>query len=308
MRLFKRKNPKPPVRRGPSGRVARDLVTPEGVALTIQLADIGERAGALMLDLFFMAVAMVAMTIGIIVFGGVIRSPFAAMVGAILLMFLLRSFYFTLFEIRWQGQTPGKRIMHLLVINRSGGRLTTDAILARNLMREVEIFLPLSLLGLAGAAGGSAGWTVLSAIVWVGILVLLPFFNRDKLRAGDLIAGTIVVHKPKALLVADLAGAEARGAEPRAAQPRYHFTQAQLDVYGIYELQTLESLLRRGKLGGSENLVVVAERIARKIKWTGNEFRTDSFNFLNDYYVALRSRLEGQMLMGRRRESKHDAA
>ena len=306
MRLWKRKTPKPPVRRGPSGRVIRDLVTPEGVALSIQIADLGERAGALTLDLLFMFVAMIVMVIGASLIAGLIGTPIFGLLSVILLLFLLRNFYFTFFEIRWNGQTPGKRILKLLVVNRSGGRLTTDAIFARNLMREIEIFLPMTLLGLSSVTG-IATWTVIGAVVWVGILVLMPFFNRDNLRTGDLIAGTIVVHKPATLLLRDVAGAPAKlGAAP--TQQRFVFSQAQLDVYGIYELQTLEAVLRRDRSQSYEAERAVAEKIAKKIKWRGEDYHADLHGFLNAYYVALRNRLESQMLLGRRRESKHDAA
>ena len=60
--------------------------------------------------------------------------------------FLLRSFYFTFFELRWKGATPGKRSLGLRVIDAHGGALSSDAVLVRNLTREVEVFLPLAAL------------------------------------------------------------------------------------------------------------------------------------------------------------------
>ena len=61
----------------------------------------------------------------------------------LLAFFLLRNFYFSWFECRWHGATPGKRLLGLRVIDAHGGTLTPEAVLARNLMREVELFLPL---------------------------------------------------------------------------------------------------------------------------------------------------------------------
>ena len=72
---------------------------------------------------------------------------------ALLLSFALRSFYFIFFELRWQGATPGKRALGLRVIDRKGGRLKPEAVFARNLMREVEMFLPISLLWVIVVAG-----------------------------------------------------------------------------------------------------------------------------------------------------------
>jgi len=66
------------------------------------------------------------------------------------------------------------------------------------------------------------------------VLALLPLWNRQRLRIGDLVAGTMVVQTPAGALL-DEVGADADAVA---------FTPAQLDVYGVYELQVLEGLLR----------------------------------------------------------------
>ena len=86
--------------------------------------------------------------------------------------------------------------MRLRVIDRKGGRLKADAIFARNLMREVEIFMPLSLLFSGGAVGNEA-WMIVLTLAWVSIFMLLPLFNKDILRAGDMVGGTWVVSVTK---------------------------------------------------------------------------------------------------------------
>ncbi len=85
----------------------------------------------------------------------------------------------------------------------------------------------------------------------------------------------------------------------------YQFSQAQLEAYGIYELQTLESVLRQDGPGATATRNTVAERIRRKIGWAGAE-APDSEDFLDAYYRALRAHLEKRMLMGKRRENKYD--
>src|SRR4029077_9247740 len=102
--------------------------------------------------------------------------------------------------------------------------------------------------------------TQLLLFVWSGIFLLMPMFNRDNLRLGDIVAGTMVVTMPKAALLPDLVGAAVApvqaspGAEvPKtaasapAAENPYRFSDAQLDFYGIFELQTLEKVLRQDK-------------------------------------------------------------
>src|SRR5262249_2186802 len=155
----------------------------------------------------------------------------------IVVMFMLRAFYFTGFELAWNGQTPGKRVCRLRVVNRHGGPLLPAAVIGRNLMREVELFLPLS-VALAGESLGEGPWTYAAPLVWVCVLAALPLFNRDRLRAGDMVAGTWVVVEPKPVLLPDLAATPAsRGG---AAPAEYQFTMQQLVVYGVKELQVLE--------------------------------------------------------------------
>src|SRR3546814_4149078 len=50
--------------------------------------------------------------------------------------FLLRNFWFIGFEMGQRAATPGKRLMGIRVVARDGGRLTADAVVARNLIRE----------------------------------------------------------------------------------------------------------------------------------------------------------------------------
>src|SRR5262249_37967218 len=202
---------------------ARGAVTPEGVLVHVRLARVGERVAALTLDIVFLIAALIVVTIATFAAGGHL-----GIAAGIVLMFLLRAFYFTGFELAWNGQTPGKRISGLRVVNRYGGPLAPAAVIGRNLMREGELFLPLSLV-VAGAALAAGPWTYGATVVWVGVLVALPLFNRDRLRAGDMVAGTWVVAEPKPVLLRDLASASAASG--------YQFTMPQLVVYGVKELQ-----------------------------------------------------------------------
>ncbi|TIU19658.1 MAG: RDD family protein, partial [Mesorhizobium sp.] len=82
--------------------------------------------------------------------------------------------------------------------------LTLDQVIARNLMREIEVFLPLSILAARGGAGVADTLSTIFGLVWALLFSLFPLFNRDRLRIGDLLAGTWVVEAPKVALVEDL--------------------------------------------------------------------------------------------------------
>ena len=133
------------------------------------------------------------------------------------------------------------------------------------------------------------------------MFALFPLFNRDRLRAGDLVAGTWVVEAPRLKLAAALStGKTSVSGTSQTTGVSYKFGEAELAIYGEYELQTLERVLRDGR---QENLVAVAEAICRKLGWepgTGDELA-----FLEAYYTQLRARLEGGMRMGQRKADKH---
>ena len=275
----------------------RSLVTPEGVDLRVRLAAISERGIALVLDLLIIVVILIALTIAaasVFAAGDGENSAGVAAIIWLLGFFLLRNFYFTLFECGSRAATPGKRLMGLRVVARDGAALTADAVVARNAMRELELYLPIIFLISRGEE--VEAWIILSGIVWCGIFVLFPLFNRDRLRAGDLIAGTWVLKTPKQPLLPDLTS------DKPAIDGIFSFTLTQLDVYGVRELQVLESVLRTAEPAAME---AVAERIRTKITWTKRAKETDQ-DFLSAYYTALRRRLEQRLLFGVRKRDKHD--
>ncbi len=281
----------------------RRIVSPEGVPLTVRLADRGDRAAAFMIDLLALGVGFAAVAIFMLWLNAELellsRHLFNALIGV--MYFLLRSFYFTYFELRWRGSTPGKRLLGLRVIDNKGGPLLGRAVVARNMMREVEFFLPAGWLFSVDTSSPQAALFYLLVLVWLGILVLMPLFNRDRMRAGDLVAGTWVISVPKTQLLADLSPAD-------ATDSVYAFTTEQLSIYGVYELQVLEDILRKeASPAAAESEQKVCERIAEKIGWTPPAGHTVVHRrFLEAFYAAQRAHLEHRILFGHRRASKHD--
>lgn len=280
-------------------RRQRSLITPEGIDLRLEIASVGQRLAALIIDMMIIIGVIVLFTLAAgFVFGSMTRAGEMIAVIWLLGLFLLRNGYFLAFEMSARAGTPGKRVMGLRVAARDGGRLRFEAIFTRNVLRELELFLPLSAMlaaPLSGGGGDVDGWIYVLGLIWCAVFVFLPLFNADKLRAGDLVAGTWVLRTPKQKLLRDMADDNA------AHQPNLAFTPAQLDAYGIKELQVLEQVLRtRDK----PTVRAVADRIAGKIEFTRGDV-TD-LEFLRAYYHAVRGRLESRLLMGRRRKDKFD--
>jgi len=281
-------------------RRRRELVTPEGLVLPLTIASRGARAGALLLDLtlIFVGFLVLGIVLGLMGVGDLALdegnlSPAAEaiLVLLILLVFLSRYGYFLWFELGPRGATPGKRALGIRVAARGGGRLTAEAVIARNLMRDVEVFVPIVFLLSGVVDWGTMG---IAALVWLAVFVLFPFFNRDSLRAGDLVAGTWVVEaeRHKLMQAMSVAGAAAPAAT-------YRFGEAELSVYGEHELQVLEGVLRQDNTQAQRQ---VMEAICRKIGWQAGA--GDERAFLEAFYAALRGRLEGQMRFGKRKKDK----
>jgi uncharacterized RDD family membrane protein YckC len=273
-------------------RNRRDILTPEGVRLPIDLADHGERAVALVIDLFvwLCVTALLYLAIAAFLLEGVMVE--VAMTLILFLAFIVRILYFVYFELAWQGATPGKWVTGLRVIDRRGGPLTPSAVFARNLTREVEMFLPAGVM----LSLGAGGFERLALLAWLGLFSALPLFNRDRMRGGDFIAGTIVIAIPKRALLADLV-------ESRAL---YGFSTPQLAAYGAFELQILEELLRRPRTAQTMTLLAeVCGKICTKIGWPEPVPAADVVTFLTEFYTAERAFLERERLYGRHREDKN---
>jgi len=293
-----------------AGRRQRQVVTPEGVPLPFVIGSRGARALALMIDLALLLGAIIGMTVilyrlaraaGIDHLPGSQAAAQALAAVWIVMMFLSRHVWFLFFELGPRGATPGKRVLGLRVAARDGGRLTTEAVVARNLIRDLELFLPLIFVSSALAQGEDATFAGWAGAGWFLIFVLFPFCNRDALRAGDLVAGTWVVEARRDKLQAALStGAAAAQGRSDVTDTQYRFGEAELAVYGEYELQVLERVLRENR---EEAMVDVARAICAKIGWSHG--RGDERAFLEAYYTQLRARLERGMRFGQRKADKH---
>ena len=287
--------------RQPQG-LNRDLRLPEGIVLTVDIAAFGQRIAAAAVDfillhvLFFLLIYVVLQ-----VFPDIDWEAGTAIIVLLLSYFSLRLGFFTVMEIGYRGMTLGKMLVGIRVIDRRGGPLRRRAIIARNLTREIEMFIPFQLALVS--LGNNHEVTSIIGFAWTALFVFFPLFNRDRMRIGDLIGGTWVIEEPKEKIEEDLAGNAVR-VGLRTAN-RHAFTPAQLEHYGIYELQTLERVLRVDGPSKFDLQREVAHKIADRIGYDRAKIG-NAGGFLQDFYIAQRDRLETLMRHGDRRERKRD--
>jgi uncharacterized membrane protein SpoIIM required for sporulation/uncharacterized RDD family membrane protein YckC len=154
----------------PDYRQHLEIETPEHVVLDLEIAGIGSRALAAVLDMAILVGASLAVLLVVGILSGYgVRLGRVAPVLLAIGGFVIWNGYFILFEGLGRGQTPGKRIAGIRVVMDTGHPVTMSAAVARNLLRVADFLPPPYLIG----------------------LLLVAFHPRGK-RLGDLVAGTIV--------------------------------------------------------------------------------------------------------------------
>lgn len=271
----------------------RALVTPEGVVLRLRLASAAARGGAFILDAAIMLAIVLGGTLLLVAFHTRMGTAFSGLIQILWLLgfFVLRNGYFILAESSARAATIGKRVFRMRVVARDGGRLTGGAIVARNLLREIEIFLPLAFAAMSAAESAGTRLPAGLALLWAAIFLFFPLTNRDRLRVGDLVAGTWVIETERRRIGRELMADDA---------PPIAFERAELEAYGEFELQRLEEVLRRGD---ADSIAIVARAIRTRL---GRAEQESDDAFLDAYYRALRRELERRMLVGRRRLNKSE--
>ncbi|MCC3357282.1 RDD family protein [Bacillus sp. REN16] len=160
-----------------------NIKTPEFVSIQFQLAGVGSRAAAYLLDTLLLSIAslLILLTLLLILHGGsdfwllgetFFSGPVAI---AIILLFLLNWGYFFLLEFFAGGKTIGKKVVGIRVIQENGHSITLLSSFIRNFLRIIDS---------------------LPASYFLGIIMV--FFHPKHKRLGDLVAGTIVIHERRA--------------------------------------------------------------------------------------------------------------
>ena len=157
------------------------ISTPENVDLHLELAGFGNRILACLID-GLLSFAAILLVFAIIAAAGVLvgLSPLPStsrnvLTGIGLLLGILTSFaimfgYYIFFEGMWQGQTPGKRVARIRVIDRNGQPVSWSAVIIRNLVRVLDQY-----------------------ILMLGVISMM--IDKNERRLGDLAAGTIVIRE-----------------------------------------------------------------------------------------------------------------
>ncbi len=152
-----------------------NIDTPELVTIEMPLAGVGSRFIALLIDMLLWFAGLLVLFFLAVIFLPAIHAASEisekwAVAIVIFIIFLFNWGYFTLFEAFWNGQTPGKRIAKIRVIQHTGRPIGIFESMARNFVRYID---------------------QIPSFYVVGVITM--FVTKQHQRLGDLAAGTLVV-------------------------------------------------------------------------------------------------------------------
>jgi uncharacterized RDD family membrane protein YckC len=175
-----------------------DLVvaTPERVSFDYQVAGLGTRGIAQLLDLLIVGGVLVGVLLAAFTLQAASGSQAVFSLVLIIGAFIVIFGYFWVSEAFWSGQTIGKKVFRLRAVGDRGEPLTFAQAGIRNVVRIVD-FLPYG--------------------YGIGLVVL--FANGKGKRLGDLAAGTVVVKDSEHVALWQLAGARSIPAPPVPPPP-----------------------------------------------------------------------------------------
>jgi uncharacterized RDD family membrane protein YckC len=205
--------------------IRHEVLTTEKVPFTYRIAGMGSRFLAWLIDLCAIVLLFcMGLAIGVVLSLGRQGLGIAVIT---LWQFVVLWGYFILFEWLWHGQTPGKYLLGIRVIQWRGTEITFFHSAVRNLLRVADSLpIPLPL------GAGLLGFVVAAC-------------NREQRRLGDLAAETLVVHVERNVKPI-LALHDGRG---EADRQRLAFLRQRLGQLDREQKQTLLDLcLRRDQL------------------------------------------------------------
>jgi len=237
-----------------------EIVTPDNVQLTYELAGLGSRFVAWFVDTLIQLLlsAALAFVVWLVTFVAGLDDTLGRFLGGtwgialvIVLAVLIWWAYYPFYETVWNGQTPGKRYSGIRVLREGGFPLDFRAALLRNLLRFADM--------LPGVYAVGAGFLL---------------FHPQCKRLGDLVAGTVVIRErqeeepvqPKTR--AHLPGATQTRPAELADPPDLDLSMAPLHALTREQLQGAKKYLERRDSLDLATQETLAARIAQPLLTT----------------------------------------
>ena len=249
------------------------IETPENVELERRLAGIGSRFIAGLLDNLLIVLMYLLLFVPLILTGIISRDNvnFSETMGIWILVLIIMGMsfiywgYFVLFEMRTNGQSPGKKYMKIRVVQIEGGGISFSSIAIRNLLRIVD---------------GIGGYAV------AGISM---FVTKKVQRLGDLAAGIVVISE-------EVPDYSARYDKKKKVFDNETATSAALEATGLKpdEYHLLQNYwLRRKELDDEARKKILPQLVHSILNRMGESLPDESLPALEEYVerIIIRARI-----------------
>lgn len=247
--------------------------TPENIRFGYDVADIGSRFLAILIDSLIQGTIYVVLFFSLVVLANQLTAldiprPVndALGVGVVVVLFIIQFGYFMFFEIVMNGQTPGKRLFGLRVIKDNGYPLAPLDSVIRNLIRIIDFF-PFA----------------------YGVGLVTMFLNARAKRLGDFAANTLVVKQRHEVRLQDLQPVVFAPLPATAAAP----APLGISQLNARDIALLESFLRReSTLANRDTLALqMAQHLGRKMGVPPNaapHTSAEAYTFLRNTFASSR--------------------
>jgi uncharacterized RDD family membrane protein YckC len=241
------------------------ILTPEAVEFDFLLADIGSRFIAILID----TIIQMIISLPVIILIYIIRafwwfsdipdsiSPWIIAILLLLLFIVGFSGYHIIFDIIWNGRTPGKLITGIKVICDSGYPVTISSSFIRNLIRIID-FLPF--------------------YYSTGIISIV--MTKNKKRIGDIVGGTIVIKEYSDIMPPVL-----------EKKPLVNKVILNLDKITDKEFLLIREFLLRQNQMDIKSRDNIAQKIAlpliKKLEYPENQLKNGYINFIDELFQSI---------------------
>lgn len=287
--------------------------TPEHVEVRFELAGVGSRVAAGLLDFLLLSLGMMLLFFGGSAIVEVATLSRAAQgwvdAGLILLTFCLIWGYYTLFEAFNGGRTPGKQALGIRVVMDTGRSLTPQASVVRNLVRFIDCYIPVGFLpallsiwlhpsnkrpgdmaaGTIVVRDRPTDWTLGATAVeetpTEPIETGPPELSEEEFRLLDRFLGRLndLTHEAQVRITADLV----RRFEPRIPRRTPDATAYLVTVFADEQRKRRSRFAPRAQAGAAGRITVPAERFVQKKRKGWEAFRTLAVRMENSGVAAL---------------------
>ena len=278
--------------------------TPENVTFGYGVAGIGSRFIGALIDTSLLALLLLLLNLAVwLLLGWLGENAPAALdaesggsapdwvAGLLIALYALVNFgliwgYYLLFELLWNGQTPGKRLARTQVVQADGSPAGFTDIAIRNLVRIVD-FLPFA----------------------YGLGLVVMFSNRRARRLGDFAADTLVIRRRETVKLADLArtlpptapvetagaaGAAGAGLRPGGLTPEQQARFPMLQRISAEDYRLACDVLARRAQGGVDGPLLRRVAVALAARSGASAPAADALStrqFLSDLIEAYRANM-----------------